>query len=408
LEHFPAATGQRDGHAETSANQKSPSVLIHSARMVTGGEVKEDAWIAFEGKTIDVVGAGDSWKRYVNGARKPRPEIVHAGGQWLLPGFVDIHCHGGGGHSFESADHAPLALDLHRRHGTTRSVLSLVSNPLPVLRQQITAAGELMAADELVLGVHLEGPFLDAGHKGAHDALSLRVPDPETNAELMSLGAGLIRQITLAPELPGAMEAIGSWAAQGTTVAIGHTNADFSTSLAAFDAGATVLTHAFNAMNGLHHRAPGPVAAAIRRDGVTLEIVNDGVHVHPEVVRMAFSAAPGRVALVSDAMAAAGAEDGEYRLGALSVTVRGNRAVLTQGGVLAGSTLTLDAALAQAVNVVGLDIAATALALTEIPAKAIGYGDRLGRLASGYAADAVLLNAELEVQGVWAAGSRRR
>jgi N-acetylglucosamine-6-phosphate deacetylase len=204
------------------------------------------------------------------------------------------------------------------------------------------------------------------------------------------------------------MEAIGLWAAQGTTVAIGHTNADFSTSLAAFDAGATVLTHAFNAMNGLHHRAPGPVAAAIRRDGVTLEIVNDGVHVHPEVVRMAFAVAPGRVALVSDAMAAAGAEDGEYRLGALSVTVRGNRAVLTQGGALAGSTLTLDAALAHAVNVVGVDIAAAVMALTEIPAKAMGYGHRLGKLSSGYAADAVLLDTELEVQGVWAAGSRLR
>jgi N-acetylglucosamine-6-phosphate deacetylase len=408
LEHFAAATGQRDGHAETSDNRKSPGVLIHSARMVTGGEVIEDAWIAFEGKTIDVVGTGDSWKGRLNVALGPRPEIVHAAGQWLFPGFVDIHCHGGGGYSFESADHAPLALDLHRRHGTTRSVLSLVSNPLPVLRQQITAAGELMAADELVLGVHLEGPFLDAGHKGAHDALSLRVPDPETNAELMSMGAGLIRHITLAPELPGAMEAIGLWAAQGTTVAIGHTNADFSTSLAAFDAGATVLTHAFNAMNGLHHRAPGPVAAAIRRDGVTLEIVNDGVHVHPEVVRMAFAVAPGRVALVSDAMAAAGAEDGEYRLGALSVTVRGNRAVLTQGGALAGSTLTLDAALAHAVNVVGVDIAAAVMALTEIPAKAMGYGHRLGKLSSGYAADAVLLDTELEVQGVWAAGSRLR
>jgi len=222
------------------------------------------------------------------------------------------------------------------------------------------------------------------------------------------MGAGLIRHITLAPELPGAMEAIGLWAAQGTTVAIGHTNADFSTSLAAFDAGATVLTHAFNAMNGLHHRAPGPVAAAIRRDGVTLEIVNDGVHVHPEVVRLAFTAAPGRVALVSDAMAAAGAEDGEYRLGALSVTVRGNRAVLTQGGALAGSTLTLDAALAHAVNVVGLDIAAAALALTEIPAQAIGYGHRLGKRTSGYDADAVLLDTELEVQGMWAAGSRLR
>ena len=216
---------------------------------------------------------------------------------------------------------------------------------------------------------------------------------------------GTLRQVTLAPELPGGMDAIHALSAAGVAVAVGHTAADYDQALAAFDAGASILTHAFNAMPGLHHRAPGPVAAATRSPGVTLEIVNDGVHVHPEVVRMAFAAAPGRVALITDAMAAAGSADGDYRLGGLDVEVREGVARLAAGGSIAGSTLTLDDALRRAVLEVGIPVAEAVRAVTSTPAAAVGRGGDLGRLLPGYAADAVLLDADFTVRQVWSAGA---
>ena len=166
---------------------------------------------------------------------------------------------------------------------------------------------------------------------------------------LLEASGGMLRQITIAPEHHGASEAIARFVDAGVAVAVGHTGADFETTLAAFGAGASILTHAFNGMRGIHHRAPGPVVAAMHADHVTLEIINDGVHVHPDVVRLAFAGAHGRVALVTDAMAAAGAADGSYLLGSLRVVVEGGVARLLEGGSIAGSTLTQDAALRRAV-----------------------------------------------------------
>ncbi|MFF2773250.1 N-acetylglucosamine-6-phosphate deacetylase, partial [Streptomyces bacillaris] len=216
---------------------------------------------------------------------------------------------------------------------------------------------------------------------------------------------GTLRQITLAPELPGGLDAVRAFAEAGVAVAVGHTAADYDQTLAAFDAGATILTHAFNGMDGIHHRAPGPVAAATRTPGVTVEVINDGIHVHPEVVRMAFAAAPGRVALITDAMAAAGEADGDYLLGTLRVEVRDGVARLAEGGSIAGSTLTQDDALRRAVREVGVSVEDAVRALTETPAAAIGRGGDLGRLAPGYAADAVLLDDEFRVLRVWTAGA---
>jgi N-acetylglucosamine-6-phosphate deacetylase len=257
-----------------------------------------------------------------------------------------------------------------------------------------------------VLGAHLEGPFLDHEFRGAHDPALLRTADPDAVELLLEASAGTLRQVTIAPEHAGAAEAIARFVDAGVAVAVGHTGADFATSLAAFEAGATILTHAFNGMRGIHHRAPGPVVAAMHADHVTLEIINDGVHVHPDVVRLAFSGAPGRVALITDAMAAAGSADGVYQLGTLEVIVEGGIARLSQGGSIAGSTLTQDVALRRAVLDSGIPFDEAVGALTVTPAAAIGRAHDLGRLDAGYAADAVLLTDELAVDAVWGAGTR--
>jgi N-acetylglucosamine-6-phosphate deacetylase len=211
-------------------------------------------------------------------------------------------------------------------------------------------------------------------------------------------------QITLAPEKRGAMAAIPQLVDAGVAVAVGHTAAGYEAALAAFDAGASILTHAFNAMDGIHHRAPGPIGAALARRHVTLELINDGVHVHPAVAKMLWDAAPGRVALITDAMAAAGAADGDYVLGSLAVRVENGTARLVDGGAIAGSTLTLDAALRQSVDACGVPIVDAVDALTRVPADAIGRGD-LGRLEPGAAADAALLTSRFEVTRVWGAGN---
>lgn len=378
------------------------TVVIHSARLVTGGTVTNDAWVAFSGSRILALGGADGWRELAG----PQTAVTDAGGLWLTPGFVDIHCHGAGGAAFDDgANDIRTGLAVHRAHGTTRSVISLVTNTRDSLLESLTGIAELAATDPLVLGSHLEGPFLDSEFKGAHNERLLRRADADELDAMLDAARGTLRQITLAPELPGATAAIGRFVDAGVAVAVGHTAADYERSRAAFDAGASILTHAFNGMRGIHHRAPGPVAAATHTPGVTLEVINDGTHVHPEVVRMAFASAPGRIALITDAMAATGSADGEYLLGALAVDVRGGVARLVDGGSIAGSTLTLDDAVRRAVTEVGIDIATAIDAVTAVPARAIGRGADLGALAAGFAADAVLLRPDFTVAAVWADGA---
>lgn len=390
--------------------------VIHSARLVSGGVTTPDSWVVFENGLVAEVGSGRGWQAHAGAATvaDTRAEklpngvtVTDAAGRWLTPGFIDIHCHGGASASFDNgADGIRTALSLHRKHGTTRTVLSLVTAKLEELETRLAAVADATEQDPLILGAHLEGPFLDVAFRGAHDPSLLRTPDPHSIARILEAGRGHIRQITLAPELPGAYGAIRKLVAEGVAVAVGHTAADYDTALAAFGAGASILTHAFNGMRGIHHRAPGPVGAAIHSNDVTLEIVNDGTHVHPDVVRLAFAGAPGRVALITDAMAAAGATDGTYALGSLTVAVSKGVARLTTDNSIAGSTLTLDASLRRAVANVGVSIEDAVMALTETPARAIGRSGDLGRLAVGYLADAVMLSETLEVESVYTAGQR--
>ena len=374
------------------------SLVVHSVRLITDGAETPDAWVRFEHGLVSDTGTGSGWS--------PADDVIDARAEAgedavLTPGFVDIHSHGGAGAAYDDGLEAiRIGRELHRAHGTTRSVISLVTAPVDDLVRQVAAIAELARTDEEILGSHLEGPFLDPGHKGAHAPSLLRHPDAADVERLLEAGGGTVRQMTIAPELPGGFAAIERVVAAGAAAAVGHTDADEQVAARAFDAGATILTHAFNGMRGIHHRSPGPVLAAAADRRVVLEGIADNVHLHPFAIRLLFDSAPGRVALVTDAMAAAGAADGHYDLGAVKVTVLGGIARTDDTGSIAGSTLTQDVALRRAVQA-GVALPEAVRALTETPAAAVGFGGRLGRVAAGFPADAVLLTGHLDVVRVW-------
>jgi N-acetylglucosamine-6-phosphate deacetylase len=380
------------------------SLLIHNARQVDAGGVTDDAWVYVSGERIEATGTGTTWRDDIGARASDGIVRVDAQGMTLTPGFVDLHAHGGAGRRFEDGLPAIEAgLAVHRRNGTTRSVVSLASSDLDSLARSLTDVAVLAARDSLVLGSHLEGPYLSPNRCGAHDPAVLRAPRLDEVSALVDAAGGTLRQVTIAPELPGALDAIRQLTTQRVVAAVGHTEADYARTRAAFDAGATVLTHAYNGMPGIGHRAPGPVVAAFDDDRVCLEIINDGHHVDPRVVALTFASAAGRVALITDAMAAAGAGDGDFRLGGQVVTVTDGVARLTGTGTLAGSTITLDVALRGAVQA-GIPEPVAVAAATSVPAAALGLGHRLGRLRVGYAADLVLLDAAWHVVTVFADG----
>lgn len=378
------------------------TTLIHSARLITDGTQTPDSWVRFEDGRVTATGTGTDW---ADAGTVIDAAAVAGAGAILTPGFIDIHGHGGAGASFDDGVEAiRTARDLHRAHGTTRAVVSLVTAPVDDLVRRVGEIADLMKTDADILGSHLEGPYLDPAHNGAHEPSLLRHPAADEVQRLLDAGRGTIRQVTIAPELPGGIEAIRLIVASGAAAAVGHTSADAAQAVAAFEAGATILTHAFNAMPGIHHRAPGPVLTAAADRRIVLEAIADNVHLHPSVIKLIFDSAPGRVALVTDAMAAAGSADGSYDLGAVKVTVTDGVARADESGSIAGSTLTQDVALQRSVQA-GASLVEAVRALTETPASAIGFGDQLGRLAAGYLGDAVLLDESLQVARVQTGGA---
>jgi N-acetylglucosamine-6-phosphate deacetylase len=374
--------------------------VLCNARLVTPGGVLSPGWVRVEGSRIDSVGRGHP----ASGAGS----VEDLSGAWLVPGFVDIHVHGGGGVSMTGGDAAPIvqAAGFHRGHGTTRLLVSLVSAPLDTMLAGAAAVAGLVEGGAAgIAGCHLEGPFLSMGRRGAQDPDSLLPADPEVLDRLLSAGRGTVRMVTVAPELPGALQVIAKLVAEGVVAAVGHTDAGYRESVAGFQAGARVATHLFNGMRPLHHRDPGPVAAALEQPEVVCELINDGVHVAPSIVRLVAAAAgPERVALVTDAMAAAGMDDGDYELGRMRVRVDGGVATLVDGGNLAGSTLTMDRAFRRAVREVGLPIEDAVRMASTTPALVLGIDGRVGTIAPGWEADLVVLDDGLEVTAVMAAG----
>lgn len=387
------------------------STVLTGARVVQPAGTVEDARLTVEDGRVASVAPRDAAAGRRDDPSAPRDGGEPAGtdlrGHWIVPGFVDIHVHGGGGASFSGGTHeqARTVIDTHRGHGTTTMLASTVTGDLDDLARQAGVLAELAEDGELA-GIHFEGPFISPHRCGAHQPSLLRDPEPADVRKLVEAGRGQTRMLTLAPELPGGLDSVRLLADSGVIAAVGHTDSSYDAVRDAIEAGATVATHLFNAMPVLAHRAPGPVAALLEDERITVELIDDGVHLHPAVLQLAFRhAGRGRIAFITDAMGAAGMGDGRYPLGPLEVDVRDGVARLVDGGSIAGSTLTLDTAFRRAVTVDGLPVADVVDALSATPARLLGAYDRIGSLEPGKDADLVVLDEDFALAGVMRKGA---
>jgi N-acetylglucosamine-6-phosphate deacetylase len=373
--------------------------LIAAGTVVLEHGVCRPGWVHTSGTMIVGCGAG----------APPRSPDVDLPDALLVPGFVDIHVHGGGGASYLEGGGSEVvqAAGFHRRHGTTSTLASLVtasSSELLAAVRGLAAA----ARDGVIAGIHLEGPWLSTAHCGAHDRTQMRDATPSEIDALLTAGDGAIKMVTLAPERPGSDDAITRLVDAGVVVAVGHTDATYEQTRRAIELGATVGTHLFNAMRPLHHREPGPALALLEETRVTVELIADGIHVHPAVVQATVRAAGAdRVALVTDATAAAGADDGDYQLGAVAVDVVEGVARVRGTSTIAGSTATTDQLFSAAAGG-GSDRDAALIAAVRLtsttPARALGI-DGAGSLHVGGDANLVVLERDLTVHAVMAGGS---
>jgi N-acetylglucosamine-6-phosphate deacetylase len=376
----------------------APVQLLGGGRVVTPEGVLSDAWVSVsEGRITEISSA--------------RPDsdtpIVDLQGAWLLPGYIDLHVHGGGGHNVsDSLQAMEDAVAFHRTHGTTATLVSLVTAPEQALSEQLGWAAELVRRGPSprghVLGSHLEGPFLSARRCGAQNEAHMLAPDAALLERLHAAAGDTLRMVTIAPELPGALELIEALSKAGVIAAMGHSDATYEQALEGIRAGASHATHLFNAMPPLLHRDPGLVGAALA-SGITCELINDGRHVHPAVVRLVFDLID-HPALVTDAIDAAGVGDGRFELGGLEVVVEAGEARLAATGSLSGSTLTMDQALRNAVKASGLSVERASAAASAVPARALGLEHELGSIAPGMSADLVVLDDDLLITGVMGNG----
>lgn len=369
---------------------------IGNGRLIGPSGVVEDGFVVVEGTKIAYAGA-----------RRPGDKLdIDAAGGWICPGFIDIHVHGGGGADAMDADAERLETMArsHARHGTTGMLATTMTGPHEGLLRAARAVGDAAArgpgAGARILGLHLEGPYVNPKRAGAQNPVHMRPPVRSELDELYAAAGGFWRLVTVAPELPGALDTIRYLTSKGVAVSLGHTAANLDEALAAKAAGAVSVTHTFNAMNALHHREPGLLGAALDDGHFWAEIIADGLHVHPTAMRLAYKLkGPDKLVLVTDSMRAQGLGDGRYELGDLPVVVRGGEARLLaedgEPGALAGSVLTMDAAVRTMVQRVGVPMHDAVRMASANPAALLGLQETKGSLTKGMDADVVVLNPEL-------------
>ncbi|MET3175112.1 UNVERIFIED_ORG: N-acetylglucosamine-6-phosphate deacetylase [Arthrobacter sp. UYCu721] len=389
-------------HGPTAA--ESGNYLL-AGTVLTDGSAQDDAVVAVVDGRIAYVGP----RAGLDVVSLPGlEELELPPGSMILPGLVDLHCHGAAGGDFPtgSSDPARTAVDFLHRSGTTTLLASLVTASREDLLRGLATLRQL--ADEgLIAGIHCEGPFLSHARCGAQDPRYLREPDLSLLAELLSAAGGHLRTMTYAPELPEADAVVRSLAEHGVTPSLGHTDADARTTAASLTEAAELLTasrlgtvsrptvtHLFNGMPPLHHRSPGPVAACLRLAGagtIAVELIADDAHLDPETVRMVFELVGAEnVVLVTDSMAATGLPDGDYDLGPAAVSVSGAVARLSNG-TLAGGTATLLDVVRRTIDA-GVEPAAAVLSATAVPAAIIGHPHEIGSLRAGLRADVVVVD----------------
>jgi N-acetylglucosamine-6-phosphate deacetylase len=366
-------------------------------RAFFGGEIREGVLVSFDSQFTSVT------------EERRKPKDAEAVDGLIAPGFIDMHVHGGDGADFmDGSDEAAARIArFHARNGTT----AMAATTLSASKHDLAAAVQTIArvaregfddpAAE-VCGVHLEGPYINARRAGAQDVASIRPADIHEMAALLADIKHIRCIITLAPELEGARALIEHFRDR-VLFSIGHTAADFSEAVAALAWGASHFTHLFNAMTGMHHREPGAVGAALESQTATAELIADGIHVHPAVLRIATMAMPGRIALITDAVRACGMPDGSYKLYDHEFTVADGAARLADG-TLAGSVLTMMRAVENMVELAGLPIEMVLPLATEVPARLLGVAGRKGRIARGYDADVVVFNEKFGLTRVFARG----
>ncbi|GAB3525790.1 N-acetylglucosamine-6-phosphate deacetylase [Arthrobacter monumenti] len=387
-----------------------------TGRIVSGGQVIDDGALAFEDGRIIYAGAASDLRAaagHDDGGWIRGPEVPED--SMILPGLVDLHCHGGNGGDFSSGDdqQARSAIDFLHRSGTTTLLASMVTASPTDLLKGISTLRRLVD-EQLVSGIHLEGPFLSHARCGAQNPQWLLEPDLELAAELVNAAAGTLKSMTYAPELPGADDLVSTLAAAGVLPSLGHTDSDAETAaaslaaaLAALDsasiAARPTVTHLFNGMPPMHHRSPGPVPACLRvakAGNAVVEMITDNVHLAPQTVLSVFElVGAGNIALITDSMAAAGLSDGTYTLGPSAVTVRDGVATLDSTGSIAGGTATMLQVLRNCVDA-GVPLTDAVTAATEVPATAMGLGNDAGKLREGYRADAIVVSRNWELLNV--------
>ncbi|MEM3562944.1 MAG: N-acetylglucosamine-6-phosphate deacetylase [Candidatus Jordarchaeaceae archaeon] len=326
-----------------------------------------------------------------------------------VPGFLDIHIHGGGGHDvMEASEEATISLALFAsRHGVTSLLPSTVSAPHNSLLKVVRILGEMVGRETggaEVLGINLEGPYINPKMRGAHNYKHIRPPSVGEFKDLWKMSGEQLKIVTQAPELEGAEKLLAELRKLGVVAAVGHSDATYSEVLEAVSLGLSHVTHIFNGMRGFHHREPGAVGAALLSDKLTAEVISDNIHVHPEAVRLLTKVKdPSLIVLVTDSIMAAGMPDGEYRLGSRRVTVK-NGVCRLKSGSLAGSTLTMDVAIRNTMQATGLPLQVVLGMATVNPARVIGVHDRKGSLAPGKDADITIIDSEVNIYATMVKG----
>jgi N-acetylglucosamine-6-phosphate deacetylase len=333
-------------------------------------------------------------------AESPGDQVLDAHGLWVTPGLIDIHVHGGAGH--DTMDATPEAIRGMARffavHGVTGYLATTAAAPPDVILASIHNAAACPPAEDGAhhLGLHIEGPYLSASQGGAQPRQHLRDAEPAEYRPWLS--SGVVRLITVAPERHGSLPLIRQGIEAGIEFAVGHSQASFEQVTEAADLGLRQATHTFNGMLGLHHRSPGTVGAVLADDRIYAQVIPDGVHLHPAVVKLVVRAkGVGRTILITDAVRAAGLADGDYTLAGEPITVRGGICRTATGG-LAGSTLTMEAAVRNVMGFTGLSLGEAISMATVAPAEAMGWSGHKGVLAPGADADLILLDADLNVR----------